>query len=933
MQDLPQRDHEKQQQLPSASTTRAPAVKRDLLARYYPTVDTLRDYLLARLPSSSRLRRKKLLSVGKSPEASAVEQLLSHMLDTALVTYASSGSEQSKDQPAADYYRERQSLRQTFSQTKRADESYVTVSSAAEGVFSPQAEVVDFVVWLLFSRSKKTGLKGFGSSYPDNVLCHGYKRGQKPPAMPRTGPETYPASTVPGLSTIRNPQNAQTLKDAPWPQLLAILGASAEKIMTDLLLECSLFLSLDAGVNNYIQVTGQPLFKVFSAKVKGQDKARQPSEIVFARNNILYCRPGLTSGGRVHFGLSSNRLKISEVKWLAPPKLKYEKMSLTDSQKRQAIFTEFLFFVFDAFLIPLIAANFYVTESSTHRNQLFYFRHDVWRRIEEPAMTALVSARLEPLELKEAMRLIEDRGLGFGKLRLLPKKAAMRPIVNLRRAIPKKGDPRTAPSINTVLRPIAAMLNLEMKEHPERLGSGMLSTHGIYARLKGFRERMHAKNKHVFYFAKVDVLSAFDTIPQKAMVKLIGTVPEHPAYNISHHVEIAPTRADTSRKITASEADGPLVQSKKGTAAAPRQVWRTVAKASDDLTGFHDDVEGSIAQNKRNTVFVDGAYVRTHYAEPLAKLAATHIQDNIVKVGDKYYRQKEGIPQGSVLSSTLCSYFYADLEEKELGFLKAPAGAEDEDCILFRLIDDFLVISTNRAKAAHFIEVMQRGHPTYGVAVNPSKSLVNFALEIDGKPVPRLAAGQSFPYCGTTINCMNLNLTRDRDTKAQTVFNTITVEHLRSQGYHFKRKIFNYFQIQSHHMFFDTSFNSRRTALSNLHAAFAETANKMWAYARCMPKTKRPSTRLTISTIEEVGAMAQGILNGKRRAEKSPAYEFSVSKAHLRYILLHAFFIVLGKKQTGYKDVLKWLRGSMQQLREKGRLRLPQQFMLERRAN
>ena len=442
-------------------------------------------------------------------------------------------------------------------------------------------------------------------------------------------------------------------------------------------------------------------------------------------------------------------------------------MSQTDAQKRQTIFAEFVYFLFDAYLIPLIASNFYVTESSAHRNRLFYFRHDVWRRISEPALASLVSTRLEPVELKEAVRLIESRGLGYGKLRLLPKKAAMRPIVNLRRVVPKKGDAWTAPSINSVLRPVAAMLKLEMKEHPERLGSGMLSIHSIYPRLKGFRDRMYVKNRHVFYFAKVDVQSAFDTIPQKAMVRLLGTVPESPFYNINHHVEIAPTGADLGRRLMSDTSAGPVVPPKRDTAAAPRQVWRTVAKAGDDATGFHDAVEASIAQNKRNTVFVDSAFVKTHHAEALARLAATHIQDNIVRVGDKYYRQKEGIPQGSVLSSTLCSYFYADLEEKELGFLKSSAGAEDEDCLLLRLIDDFLVISTNRDKAARFVEVMQRGHPAYGVAVNPSKSLVNFALEIDGKPVPRLTAGQPFPYCGTFIHCTSLNLTKDRDNKAQ----------------------------------------------------------------------------------------------------------------------------------------------------------------------
>jgi telomerase reverse transcriptase len=35
-----------------------------------------------------------------------------------------------------------------------------------------------------------------------------------------------------------------------------------------------------------------------------------------------------------------------------------------------------------------------------------------------------------------------------------------------------------------------------------------------------------------------------------------------------------------------------------------------------------------------------------------------------VKMGPDYYRQMVGIPQGSVLSSLLCSFFYGDLEKR-----------------------------------------------------------------------------------------------------------------------------------------------------------------------------------------------------------------------------------------------------------------------------
>ena len=52
------------------------------------------------------------------------------------------------------------------------------------------------------------------------------------------------------------------------------------------------------------------------------------------------------------------------------------------------------------------------------------------------------------------------------------------------------------------------------------------------------------------------------------------------------------------------------------------------------------------------------------------------------------------------------------------------------------------------------------------------------------------------------------------------------------------------FKIQSHLMFFDTALNSADTMLRNIYEAFAETATKMWAYVRCLPRQKRPAAGL-----------------------------------------------------------------------------------------
>jgi telomerase reverse transcriptase len=76
----------------------------------------------------------------------------------------------------------------------------------------------------------------------------------------------------------------------------------------------------------------------------------------------------------------------------------------------------------------------------------------------------------------------------------------------------------------------------------------------------------------------------------------------------------------------------------------------------------------------------------------ILELLEEHITENVVKagklyycvylhlirlckIGKSYYKQVVGIPQGSILSSILCSFFYGDLEEKRMPWHKDP------DCV------------------------------------------------------------------------------------------------------------------------------------------------------------------------------------------------------------------------------------------------------------
>lgn len=353
-------------------------------------------------------------------------------------------------------------------------------------------------------------------------------------------------------------------------------------------------------------------------------------------------------------------------------------------------------------------------------------------------MTKLKQSMFEEVKVLDATRILDARALGFSQIRLLPKGKDMRPITNLRKRTLGAGRSKLlGPSINSVLSPVHTVLKYEKEMNPAKLGATIFSVNDIYGMLRGFKENLPTGHQGL-YFAKVDVRGAFDSLPQDSVLRLMASVPSQGQYSINKHTEVKPGDAG-----------------KQG--SKPIRRWLSTAHQPSDTSNFSDRIEGQLGQRARNTVFIDQAVRKTQTAGQLMKLMNQHVGQNLVKVGKKFYRQKKGVPQGSVLSAILCSYFYADLESRHLGFLRGP------DCLLMRLIDDFLLITMDKGKAERFVEIMHGGLPEYGVEVNPLKTLVNFDMVVEQNPVGRLPDGKWFPYCGTIIDCTTLNITKDTE--------------------------------------------------------------------------------------------------------------------------------------------------------------------------
>ena len=157
-------------------------------------------------------------------------------------------------------------------------------------------------------------------------------------------------------------------------------------------------------------------------------------------------------------------IKITDIPWLVPQDYNDKtKMAASDFSKRKELLAELVYYLFDSFLVPLVNSSFHVTESSAHRNQLFYFRHDVWRQLAEPTLNEMRSSMFQELPPTTVKRLLSRRGLGTSQVRLLPKESGLRPIINLRRRLLTRinGDMVLGRSINSILTPAFNVLNYE----------------------------------------------------------------------------------------------------------------------------------------------------------------------------------------------------------------------------------------------------------------------------------------------------------------------------------------------------------------------------------------------------------------------------------------------------------------------------------------
>lgn len=422
-----------------------------------------------------------------------------------------------------------------------------------------------------------------------------------------------------------------------------------------------------------------------------------------------------------------------------------------------------------------------------------------------------------------------------------------------------------------------------------RLGASLFSVSDIYPKLQSFKAKVEAQPSmgQRLYFVKVDVKSCFDFLPQHALVDLVERLVSSEEYGISRYAQVKPAEFTTP-----SMAVG-----------RPTKAFTSRANVGLSTRTFTDSLASTNVNLRPNGIFVDGVVPQMATRSQILQLLTQHIQANVIRIGKKYYRQKRGIAQGSVVASLLCNLFFAEMEEQHLSFL------DPNSSLLIRLIDDFLLVTRDRQQAIDFLNVMHAGIPSYGISVEPEKSLTNFEAHVNGIHIARRPKGALFPYCGLMIDTQTLDIRKDKlGLRGVMPGDTLTIEYCKVPGANFRSKMLASLKLQLHTMLLDTSHNARRTVYINLYQSMLEVARKMLHYSWHLGAKQGPPTRIMAKTFEELCALAYAMMRSTRNKQRNARYACAVGRAAVECITATAFISIVERRQAALGSLLIWLK-------------------------
>ncbi|CAH0491660.1 unnamed protein product [Peronospora farinosa] len=599
----------------------------------------------------------------------------------------------------------------------------------------------------------------------------------------------------------------------------------------------------------------------------------------------------------------ASEFQVIEVEWMkakntatfCPP---------NERVKRQKLFEDLLWWMMSLLVFPLLRNLFYITEAEGMANEIVYYQRPVWNVISTLALEDLERKILQPLDNQITSSNHEQRLLATSRLRLLPKATGVRLLMNLSTAVD-----RTKVSVNRSMESVHRVLTFEMERQPKRLlGASVRSIDEIYKRLKPLfrrisscprcteRQRASGRDDPMAYCVTVDVERCFDSIRPRKLYQILKKAMKEDEYLIRKHWvghQVAP--------ISSSTDGGTLLPQSSFFFKLERPAY-----PSGEFLGFDELAAQSL---KKNSMYVDGVLYDYLTKTKALRLLKEHLSANTIEIDGHDYVQQCGIPQGSVLSTTLCNMYYAHFERrvlrKHLPEVCDPAIVPVSCCQhedLFRYTDDFMYITTDVKRARRFFEVMHAGNQEYGCFVNLSKSQANFEMDTGIDQPMESAMSRNISWCGMLIDPSNLQIYVNYEKLSSLLLHgSIPFNETKAARSFFVNKVVSPIRQRWHALYFDPELLSEDTIHVNLFQMLVVAAHRFIVLVEMLPFVNRDMHFFHECIHQILQKMVKGIrrsleldLAGFNSQKTSSSY--SAQKRHVWAIGLHVFQLTIHAK-------------------------------------
>lgn len=342
--------------------------------------------------------------------------------------------------------------------------------------------------------------------------------------------------------------------------------------------------------------------------------------------------------------------------------------------------------LFGSIVVPILRAHFYCTENESYRQQVFYYRKQIWSVMVEKSFKESLSSTFIPIKARVAHTRLATRRLGVSRLRFLPKRNGLRFLVNMSRKSearfksytdkdPRSGKKYKYPAgrlhfepINQTLRKAQIVLKSEAMRHPTLFGSSMYGVNDIFCHYKPFVNQWRSdrkkeaalksttvsqlKEKFGPYAVCVDVSRAFDNVDVSTLLGIISELLTAEEYTIVKFTEIVTIMGEIKIR------------------------FRNFAVPTQEMhDGHFSQKMASLSNGQKSRIFVDAITEEKISRYNLMEQLKDYLSLNLVKLKKKWRYQCKGIAQGGAPSTMLCSLYLGYVERACLEPMITSCGA------------------------------------------------------------------------------------------------------------------------------------------------------------------------------------------------------------------------------------------------------------------